>query len=248
MEFKFQDNTKVGLNEGVDLIKFLANRKAVQAQDIKNLFGQHGYNIQVVPGSFLKTFTMDAKEIHELSLVLEEIDTLEEQKGINLKQVFEANLSIQIFKRVFLERIKKCLNMGIPFINSDNSFVRALYDSSDFEDFVATMPTPEKTQASEVPDTLDEEDSAVKYDILRELGKINENNDDGTLTFVVSSIIANLDNVIKNDNKNYRTLGTRHLIEGALQGISLDPVMQSIVDTQILENFPDQSLNVERGR
>ena len=75
---------------------------------------------------------------------------------------------------------------------------------------------------------------------------INENNDDPTLTFVISSIIANLDGVILSDNKAYRTMGVRHLIENALQGISLDPVMQSVVDTKILVNFPLEP-NMERG-
>ena len=41
-------------------------------------------------------------------------------------------------------------------------------------------------------------------------------------------------------------MGVRHLIENALQGIRLDPVMQSVVDTKILVNFPLEP-NMERG-
>ncbi len=237
MEFRFQDGTKLILDEGVDVAKFLANRGAPQAAEVKKIFDAHDYNLQVVPGSFLKIFTLDAKEIHELSLVLEEIDTL------GLKEIFEANLNVQVFKRVFLERVKKCLDEGIPFVNSDHTFVRSLYNSNDFASFISTMPSQEKNVEAA---NLDEEDNMVKAEIIKELGMINESNDDPTLTFVISSIIANLDGVILSDNKAYRTMGVRHLIENALQGISLDPVMQSVVDTKILVNFPLEP-NMERG-
>ena len=246
MTFKFQDGTELILDEGVDVTKFLANRGAPQAKEVEKLFKKYGYNLDTIPGNFLKMFTVDAKELHELSLVLEEIANLSEKYNLDLKSIFEANLRVQIFKRVFLERIKDCLEKGIPFVNSDNTFVKDLTRPTSFADYTEAMPKANKKEAEIENINLDEEDTAVKYEIIKELGKISENSQDSTLTFIISSIISNLDEAIFKAHKSYRFMGTRHIVEDALQGVVLDANMQEVFDKQVLVNFPIQE-NVERG-
>ena len=95
--------------------------------------------------------------------------------------------------------------------------------------------------------TLDEEDNMVRSDILKTLLEVKEENkDDFTFGFLITSIIANLDNVIASDNKEYRITGNKHIIERALEGISLTPDMQSEIDNKILSAFPDVN-DLERG-
>lgn len=249
MKYKFLDGTEVLLDEGVDNTKFLASFSATQAKEVKKIFTEHGYDIRVVPGSFIKMFNMDAKELHEVSLVLDEIDAL------GLKDVFNANLGVQVFKRVYLERIKFCMNNNIPFLNKDNTFVRQLDNATDFADYTAAMPINEIKTIQEIEENpavfneakayvLDEEDKTVKLEIIKMLGQISNEASDPTLTAVLSSIYANLDSVIASDNKNYHFMGIRHLVENAFQG-EIDPAMQSVFDTKVLPLFPQEG--IERG-
>ena len=255
MEFKKFMSLGIKTEEGVTLTKYLiAIHKAEEASviKVKNLFETHGYNISVVPGEFLKIFTMNEKEIAELGKALDKIEEL------GLKDIFNANLKISTFKPALISRAEFCLNNNIPFLNSDNSIVSMLYNTEAFAEYT-TRPNDVKTvrEIEENPSVfdenknitmLDEEDLMVQKDIIKTLTEINrENPNDTTLTFIVTTIIANLDGVLANDNKNYRFMGTEHIIENALQGFALTPEMEEIAKNKIMNRFTNSN-EVEFGR
>ena len=48
--------------------------------------------------------------------------------------------------------------------------------------------------------------------------------------------------------KNYRVMGTKHLIENALQGVNLDDELEYLINKEILTSFPgSKEVNSERG-
>ena len=248
MKFKFKDNTEFTLDEGVNPNKFLALRAiAVKPKDIKMMFLENGYDLALVSGEFLKIGTFNDKEIGELQEVLKEIEEL------GLKAIFNLNLRVQVFKRTFLERVKYCVHNNIQYLNEDNTFKSQLNSAEEFAKFTASMPKIEESKpavAEEKQDAskLDDEDNTVKYNILKTLTEINQNAIDPSITFIISTIMTNLDEVILKDNKNYRVMGTRHLIEDALQGVNLDSELEYLINKEILTSFPDsKELNNERG-
>ena len=95
-----------------------------RANGICDLLESHGYTINALPGEFIKVFTMNANEIAELEQVLNEIDAL------NLKDVFQNNLRVVCFKKVFLDRLKVFLTNNLAFLNEDNTFISELYNIS----------------------------------------------------------------------------------------------------------------------
>ena len=249
MDFRFiKDGTKLSLDKDVSKDRYLAlNAAVVNPAGVLSLFAGHGYDLSVVPGAFLKIFTSDEKEMKELEDVLTEIDSL------GLKAVFNLNLRVQTFKRVFLERVKYCLQNGLAYVTENNDFKRELYSDDFFQEYVKlAKPKVEKrveqVQSSSKVEGLDEEDKAVKYDILKKLTDINQNAGDPSLTFIISTIMTNLDEVILKDNKGYRMLGTRHLVQDALQGVNLDSELEYLINEKVLGVFPDNNdLNKERG-
>ncbi len=249
MKFKCIDGTSINLAPDVDPNKFLALRNyTTNAGVILDLFKNRDYNLESVPGSFLRILTMNEKELSDLPNILDEIDKL------GLKEIFNANLECRSFKASFLERVKTALDKGIPFVNPDNTFISEIKYAEEFKNFNNNFTPNENSTVNnenivepiEVK-SLDAEDLKVKTDIISRLGEINSLNSDSTLTFIISSIIANLDSVLGSDNKAYRTLGERHLIENALQGVALTPEMQNMISNTILEAFPDNELNIGRG-
>ncbi len=248
MKFTFKDGTSFILEEGVQIEKFLANlAMAPNASEIKELFEKSGYNLDVVPGEFLKICTLNEKERQELKEVLESIESL------GLKEVFNANLRVIVFKKTFLERVKWCLNNNIPFLNSDNSFVSMLNTAASFAEYTSKKPISEINNQESVvnpeiaPLITDPEDITVRNAIIKTLGEINMTNQNEDLSFIITSIIANLDSVIASDNKMYNTIGEKHLIMNAIKGVNLTPEMQELLNTKILVSFNDAELGVERG-
>ena len=235
MEYTFANGTKFMLDEGVESYKFGAILKATEPEEIKEIFLNHGYDVdKVVSGHFLKMFAMDAKEVHELPLILDEIEAL------NLKDVFNYNMRVQIFKREFVERVKYCLDNNIAFLNSDNTFIRQLNSPDAFKDYTTSMPLKDTEEKIE----LDMEDTMVKHKIMETLGEIGNDEQNPVLTAIISNIYTHLDEVIKKDEKKYKVMGIRHLVEDALVG-EIDPVMQSVFDTKVLVAFPENEM--ERG-
>ena len=234
MDFKFV-NTKITLKEGIAPEKFLANRAvAKNPERIKNMFLEHGYDISSAPGEFIKTLSYDEKEAYELSEVLDEIEQL------GLKDVFNANLRPASFKKSFVERVKTCLENHTPFLNSDNTFIRQLNSPDAFKDYTTSMPLKDTEEKIE----LDMEDTMVKHKIMETLGEIGNDEQNPVLTAIISNIYTHLDEVIKKDEKKYKVMGIRHLVEDALVG-EIDPVMQSVFDTKVLVAFPENEM--ERG-
>ena len=248
MKFKFKDNTEFVLDEGVNPNKFLALRAvSTRPKDIKVIFLEQGYDLKVVPGEFLKVFAFNDKEIDELTGVLKEIEEL------GLKAIFNLNLRVQTFKRTFLERVKYCIHNNVTYLNEDNTFRPELNNAEAFAEYTAkATPLEEVKTVQEVEELekgkLDEEDNAIKYSILKTLTEINQNATDSSITFIISTIMANLDDVIAKDNKNYRVMGTKHLIENALQGVNLDDELEYLINKEILTSFPgSKEVNSERG-
>ncbi len=248
MKFKFKDNTEFVLDEGVNPNKFLALRVvATRPKDVKVLFLENGYDLTTVPGEFLKVCTFNDKEIAELDQVLKEIEEL------GLKAVFNLNLKVQSFKRIFLERVKYCIHNNVEYLKEDNTFRSELDTTEAFAEYTARATSLEDVKTVQEVEQmeqkgLDEEDNAIKYDILKTLTEINQNAIDPSVTFIISTIMTNLDEVIAKDNKNYRMMGTRHLVENALQGINLDSELEYLINKEILTAFPDsKEMNNERG-
>ncbi len=248
-KFKCTDGTIITLANDVDPSKFLANKDLTSnAGKIIDLFLNRGYDMSTIPGAFIKILSASEKELNELPNILDEIEKL------GLKEIFNANLEVRSFTATFLNRIKEAMAKGIPFVNPDNTFVKEIKYAEDFKNFSVGFtanqnPTPimENNPTPIEINELDAEDLKVKSDIISRLGEINSLNPDSTLTFIISSIISNLDMSLKTDNKAYKTLGERHLVENALQGVALTPEMQNMINTTILAAFPDNNLTMERG-
>lgn len=265
MKMIFKDGTGIELAEDVENSRFLAVREIATAPgQVKELFESYGYNVKKVPGSFLKMFTVNAKELKKVSDVLEEI----EAKG--LKEIFNVNLDYIVFTKEFFDRVKYCMDNQIPFLSEDNRFVSFLRYKTVFDNYVANLTsnvqisnamvgradeavvvTPMEQIQEEVQEqvstqelVLDTEDLMVREELLRTLIKLREECNDGTLKFIITSIIANLDSVIAVDNKLYKTKGTRHLIKNAIYGVSITPDMQEDINS-ILNMFPE--IDEERG-
>ena len=241
MKYKCKDGTVINLAPEVkpeyfySLINLTTN-----AGVIMDLFKNRNYDVSVVPGSFLRILTASEKELSEIASVLDEIEKL------GLRAIFNANLDARSFKSSFIARVKMGAEKGIPFVNADNTFINELKDEESFKAYTeAYLKNKTTTSNTEEAKELDAEDLTVKSTILSKLSEINSLNSDVTLTFIVSSIIANLDTAIANNNKAYRNLGCRPIIEGALKGVDLTSDMQELIDTKILAAFPD--MNMERG-
>lgn len=267
MKMIFKDGTGIELADDVENSRFLAVREIASVPgQVKELFEHFGYNVKKVPGSFLKMFTVNAKELKKVSDVLEEI----EAKG--LKEIFNVNLDYIVFTREFFDRVKYCMDNQIPFLSEDNRFVAFLRYKTVFDNYVANLAssvqmnnnamvdnsandsvvvtpmeqiqevTQEQVSTQEL--VLDTEDLMVREELLRTLIKLREECNDGTIKFIITSIIANLDSVIALDNKLYKTKGTRHLIKNAIYGVSITPDMQEDINS-ILNMFPE--IDEERG-
>lgn len=248
MEFKKFMNLGMKTEDGVLITKYLvAIHKADEANvlKIKGLFDAHNYDLSIIPGAFIKIFAANEKEIAEIK------ETLEKAEKLGLNEIFNANLKVATFKKAIIDRIEYCINNAIPFLNSDNSLISMLYSSEAFAQYSAKATIIEDIKTTEeinanpvhyeddkIKSLLDDEDLIVKADIIKTLTEINkENSEDMTLKFIISTIISNIDGVIANDNKNYRIMGTEHIVEGALAGVALTPEMQEIIESKILKSF-----------
>ena len=114
----------------------------------------------------------------------------------------------------------------MEYLKEDNTFRSELDTTEAFAEYTARATSLEDVKTVQEVEQmeqkgLDEEDNAIKYDILKTLTEIN---------------------------KNYRIMGTRHLVENALQGINLDSELEYLINKEILTAFPDsKEMNNERG-
>lgn len=257
MEFKKFMNLGIKLEEGVLITKFIMPIHAANEENvykIKGLLENHKYTINVIPGEFLKIFSMNSKEIEEFEKVLVKIDEL------GLQEVFNANLKPASFKLAIVSRVEYCLNNKVPFVNSDNSIVSMIYSADAFAKYTAQSTKvkdiktvqeitedPTTYQNEEAYTLLDSEDLMVKTELIKTLTEINQENDDMTLKFIISTIITNIDSAIARNNKNYRLMGTRRIIEDALQGFNMTPEIKDLVQNKILSKFTQEE-EIQMGR
>lgn len=130
----------VNLDEGVKSEYFYSNVVlGTNAKDVQNLFNNNGYALNTIPGHFTKTFTMSAKEIEEVR------ESLEEIQKFGLKDIFAGDLKLAHYKRAFVERVRRCMKMNVPFLNSDNTFIKELNTNESFNLYLeqnAKIATP----------------------------------------------------------------------------------------------------------
>ncbi|MDE5540164.1 MAG: hypothetical protein K2J20_06750 [Bacilli bacterium] len=256
----------VKLDEGVDKNKFLTNPPiSLNSGNIYELFNEYGYNLNTVPGLFIKIFTANLKEISEIKKALIEIDKM------GLKEVFEANLKLACFKMSFIERLKKCLKQGVPYLNSDNTFISSLFSDEDLEaylqsDFQSELQpdlqddpislieetymepaapqvasTTNTTNSDNSDDNIDDSDKQMYNDISKSLNYlILAHPTDGGLVAIIQEVLSKLADAIL--RKEYQFLGISGMISNILEEIGVEPETREA--TTILSAIPE----VERGR
>lgn len=259
---------KVGIKtaDGVVIDRFYPIKAIAEIPGaVKDAFLEHNYDLNGLPGTFIKIFTLNERELGELMNTLDEIDRLD------LKEVFNTNLELRYFKKRFLERVKYCVNNNIPFLNQDNTFASFLNSEEAFSEYRGTNKNKDKVQVKEeviekieepvkkiVPEEsnvvsmdfdnlqsmieLDSEDNQVYNEIKTTLEQIKETKQDGSIKFIVDSAISNLGDVIARDSKQYKDAGIGSLVRKATRGVALTPEMEMIINDEILVAFPENNI------
>ncbi len=243
MKMKFKDGTIINTKEGVNNNYFLGARAlATIASDAKETFETHGYNLNDVPGDFLKMFTVNARELSFIKNSLILIDEM------GLKDIFQANLSYIVFTKEFVERVKNCHDNNQPFLNPDNTFASFLYPGQKSETQVLPNSTPEVSEPAPSPsptspNNFDVEDESIKRELVNILEEYKKTCDDGMLKYIIDNIIETIPEVVASDNKEYHTKGIHHLIENAILNCPI--AVPDNNASEILALFPEE--NIERG-
>ena len=252
MKFKEFMDLGIKMDDGVLITKYLMNislANSDSAKRIKSEFVNHGFELDVVPGEFIKIFTMNEKEIADLSKILIEIDEL------GLKDIFQNNLRPASFKRAVLERIKFCIANKFPYLNHDNTFISELYNPETFAEYTAHKPlnmikTAQELNNSDnledVINNMDSEDRQVYNQIMESLSYLvlqhptNEN-----LTTVVNNIKVKIIDSLK--RKEYHFLSIDDIVSNVMfEGIDVTPEMENIKEL-VLSAFPDD-MQKQEGR
>ena len=247
---KFKDFMDLGVKteEGVLITKYLMDMylaKSDIAKNVKNEFESHGYSLNVVPGEFLKIFTMNDKEFAELSKVLTEIDEL------GLKEIFQANLRPVSFKKGFLERVKWCIVNNFPYLHEDNTFIKELERPESFAEYTAHKPIEmiktaqeveklekQSINSEDITEKMDAEDRQVYNQIVEVLNYlILQNPTNEYLPAIVNNITTKVVDAIL--RKEYRFLPISDVVSGVMfDGIEVTPEMESVRDL-VLSAFPE---------
>lgn len=208
----------IKLDEGVLITKHLMNiplANPENASRIKGLFESHNYKMDTIPGAFLKIFTLNEREIADLEKVLNEIDELK------MQDLFDKNKKVAYFKRTFLEQLSWCMNNGVPFLNSDNTFASFFDNAELFAEYTASVPK------EQVKSTLDPEltieDKQVYNEIIQKLNYlILANPMDAKLTEVVNNTLKKVVEPIT--RKEYKFLGIYEMVENVMfDGLDITP-------------------------
>lgn len=239
--------------EGIDEAKLypvLSIMNLEMAKEIIGMFLNRGYDLSAIHLATCRLFTLNKKELNVLKENLDKIDAL------NLKDVFNNNLNIVSFNSSVIARVEFCLNNGIPFVYEESKIlISELYNEELFAEYTASrqkvseVATQDEVKSEESTVTrankieLTEEDNIVRSELIKTLLEIKEENRDNfTFGFLITSIIANLDLAIANDNGAYKTVGTKHLIDRALEGIALTPEMQADIKEKIFPAFQNETI------
>ena len=249
MKFKEFMDLGIKTDDGVLITKYLINISLAKSDNVKrivSLFKENGYDLSVVPGSFFKIFTYNEKEIAELEKVLEEV------KSLGLKELYQLNLKVGTFKREFLERLKFCLNNNMPYLNSDNSFIKELYSKELFGDYTAKKPLNEVKSTHDVFEnnlvenkdvilepTMDAEDKQVYNEIIEKLNYlVLANPTDEFLLQVVANITKNIPESIL--RKEYKFLPVGEMISAVMfSGLDVTPIDNIRIEDLISNAFSE---------
>lgn len=243
MEFKFR-GLKVGLPDGVDNNKFGALLPvAVTPDKVKEVFEKYGYDLSEVPGVFLKTFSMNEKELAEVEANLVKIERM------GMKNTFENNLRLRYFRSGFMVKLEKCIQAGLPYLNPDNTFA-AFFDSEEaFEAYMTRRSVLDNKENIEIQNNVNKEtpqfemspeDKQVYNEIVKSLNYLVLANpmDTGLATVVNNAINKVVDAILR---KEYKFLGIREMVESVMfDGIDVTPEDNERITNLVLGAFPDE--------
>lgn len=254
MEFKFR-GLKVSLPEGVEAAKFDANRVIASIpEEVFELFQGYGIDLkEECPGTFLKGFTLNEKEIAEVS---ENLKRYQELGLIDVIKANSKNLQVRVFKSTFMKRLVERLQAGLPYLNSDNSFADFLL-KNEMDKIVIEEANKEAVQASEkitvgvennvsndaVEDKTSQmspEDKQVYNEIVEKLNYlVLANPMDTMLVGVVQNATAKVIDAIL--RKEYKFLGIREMVESVMfDGMDVTPEDNDRITNLVLGAFPDE--------
>lgn len=237
MEYKFR-GLKVSLPDGVDNNKFGALLPvAVTPDKVKEVFEKYGYDLSEVPGVFLKAFSMNEKELAEVEANLVKIEKM------GMKAVFENNLRLRYFRNSFMVKLEKCMQAGLPYLNSDNTFA-AFFDSEEtFEDYMrrrSILDNKENINKETSQIEMSPEDKQVYNEIVERLNYlVLANPMDTMLATVVNNAIAKVVEAIL--RKEYKFLGIKEMVESVMfDGLDVTPEDNDRITNLVLGAFPDE--------
>lgn len=234
--------------DGVNPEYFYANIVLdYRANEIRDLFTKYGYQLSTIPGGFCKAFTGD-KEIGEYR------ESLEEIRNMGLQELFNGNLKLVHFKRAFVNRVKICLQNNIPFLNSDNTFIKALYFEEDFREYVAGRTLKSDDNTNQMTSDEDLETKIASMDEF-EIGLYNSvaeklnylilaNTTNPILVNIINSTIKRFADAIL--GKDYQYLSTDEILRNIMRDLEIEP--ESVEGKMILDSVSDIQISVERGR
>lgn len=245
-----KNGTSLILDEGVRSENFYSNIPlGSNASNVRSLFESYGYDLNGIPGSFVKIFTANEKETAEIAESLAEIEKM------GLKDIFANNYALAHFRRAFVARTKEALEMGIPFLNSDNTFIRELNSNESFNAYIER--TPKKSDVNHYQNnfeqdeileariaSMDEFETNIYNSIAEKLNYlILANATNYNLVSILKLAIRKFAEAII--NKDYE-LAKDEMLERVISAIGIDA--ESPEAELILSAVADMKISVERGR
>ena len=247
------DMKKIKFKEGIDGDKFIINFCQENSAKVLELFEKYNYDLEL-DGKSAKIFSIPVKsrindKNNEPELTVDELaKSLEEVDKLNLKEIFNINLSCDIFKEGFIERIKFYLNNNLPFLNPDNTFVSELHDAEKFGIYRASISLQNVKTAQEKLneyfesnfDKMDPEDKQVYNEIVSRLSfLVLGNPTDEFLNKVVQNVEEKIIDAIL--RKEYKFSSLNDMINNVMfDGLDVTPVDSVRIEELILNTFPEE--------
>ena len=245
-----KDMGKVKFKEGIDKYKFIADLQGPNADEVYELVGKFGYDIEF-DGRSVKILTVPTKPVYfhdnEPELTVSEIEhSLEEIKKLGLEEAFGNNMSLNSLRSSFVARVEWCVNNNLPFMDQENNFLTALNTKKTFADYSTQVPLKEVKTVSdtEAMEEMDAEDRQVYNQVVESLNYlILQNPTNEYLPKIVANITKNIVGSLK--RKEYRFLPLNDIVQSVMyEGIDVTPEMQELTDL-ILSAFPLDRTNEE---
>lgn len=248
MEFRFK-GVKVKLPEGVEASKFDANRVIASApEDVVRLFNEYGIDLrEECPGVFLKGFTLNEKELAEVSSNLK----VYQEKGlIDIIKANTKNLQVRVFKSSFIKRLLGLITEGKPYLNQDNSFADFLLNNkvNEFNGVNLNSSVTTNTKAEvetnkntdELVSQMNPEEKQVYNEIVEKLNYLVLANPlDTTLSMVVNNAINRVQDAILRDE--YRFLNLQEMVSSVMfDELKLSDYDETRIKDLVLGAFPDE--------